>query len=229
MAESSNAALPREIPQSFFEETKDTSPPKTTITSDLYVQKRPESFIPRKAMMWYDSIVDDMLANPGTTLKATAGRLGRTPASIGYIVNSDLFKARYAQRRDRFNDELDSRLTGKLAQVAEKALDFTLEALDKKRDNVPLPLLHEISDKALSRLGYGPKGGAAVAPTVVVQNNVSASAGVQVPVSREALASARENLRTIEGIRAGLVPEASVVKDLPAPLPAAGDGEEEQE
>lgn len=206
-----------------------SSPRPTTITSDLHQQDRPNSFVPTKAMMWYDAIVDDMLANPGTSQKETAARLGRSPVTINYIVNSDLFKARYAQRKDQFNDELDARLTGKLAQVAEKALDFTLEALDKKRDNVPLPLLHEISDKALSRLGYGPKGSAAVAPTVVVQNNVSASAGVQVPVSREALASARENLRTIEGIRAGLVPEASVVANLPAPLPAAGDGEEEQE
>jgi hypothetical protein len=218
--------LPSNIPQSFFEGLEDVPIPQTTITSDLHVQKRTNSHVPTKAMLWYDAIVDDMLANPGTTLKACAARLGRTPVTIGYIVNSDLFKVRYAQRRDRFNEELNTRLTGKLAQVAEKSLDFTLEALDKKRDAVPLPLLHEISDMALSRLGYGPKGSAPASPTVIVQqNNSGPAAQVATPVSREALAEARRNLKVVEGLRAAA---SGVTEHQPAPLPAAGGEEEEQ-
>lgn len=174
------------------------APRSTTITSDLHTQNRPNSHVPSKAMLWYDSIVDDMFANPGTTIKATAARLGRSPVTIGYIVNSDLFKARYAQRRDQFNEELDTRLIGKLAKVAELSLDLSLESLEKKRTAVPLPLLHEISDKALARLGYGPKPAGPAAVAVTVNNSNTSAAQVVVPVSPAALAAARDTLRTIE-------------------------------
>jgi hypothetical protein len=173
--------------------------PQTTITDDLYQPQRPNSFVPQKAMLWYDAIVDDMLANPGTTIKATAARLGRSPVTIGYIVNSDLFRARYAQRRDQFNEALDTRLIGKLAKVAELSLDLTLESLEKKRTTVPLPLLHEVSDKALARLGYGPKQNGTPATTVVVNNSSSGSVSIPSTVSPEALQNARDMLRTIEG------------------------------
>lgn len=191
----SSSPAPR-IPSSFFEGT-DKVPARTTITEDLHKPSRPNSHSPSKAMYWYDAIIDDMFANPGTTQKATAERLGRSAVTIGYIVNSDLFKARYAQRRDQFNEDLDTRLIGKLAKVAELSLDLTMESLEKKRTAVPLPLLHEVADKALNRLGYGPKpsGGAAVAVTV---NNANGPQQVIAPVSAEALAAARSTLRTIE-------------------------------
>lgn len=203
MTQNSSALLPREIPSSFFEKLDDVTPPRTTITSDLHQPQRgPNTHSPTKAMLWYDAIIDDMFANPGTTQKATAARLGRSAVTIGYIVNSDLFKARYAQRRDQFNEELDSRLVGKLAKVAELSLDLTLESLEKKRTAVPLPLLHEVSDKALARLGYGPKQNPAASVAVTVNNANGSVAQVQTPVSAEALAEARLVLHQIETSRA---------------------------
>lgn len=238
-ANSSTAALPQTLPQSFFEGLEDVKaptprgrPPPTTITSDLHQPDRgPNTHSPSKAMLWYDSIIDDLIANPGTTLKAAASRLGRSPVTIGYIVNSDLFKARYSQRRDQFNEELDTRLIGKLAKVAELSLDLTLESLEKKRTAVPLPLLHEVSDKALARLGYGPKQGTAAQIAVNVNQN-NATAQVATPVSAEALAAARHTLKTVEQSRL-LAARQIDHQELEAPLartldcPAADGGDED--
>lgn len=168
---------PGELPASFF---ADIGPPVRS-------PRPPAGWKPMSALVWYDNIIDDILSHPGTTLKDTAKRLGRSPTTISSIVGSDLFKSRWAQRREQFNSALDGRLTHKLGAVAEEGLDITLEILKKKRDSIPLPVLNETVKNTLDRLGYGP---APAPPPVVVNNNV---------VSAEALAKARENLRTIEG------------------------------
>ena len=174
---------PTELPASFWMDAANLphrhhGPPRTTGTG---------AWKPVSSLVWYDSIIDDILANPGTTLKATAARLGRSNTTISSVVSSDLFKARWVQRREQFSQALDERLTRKLAAVAEKGLDATIEILEKKRDSIPLPVLNETVKNSLDRLGYGPSPPPA-AP-VIVNNNV---------VSAEALAAARDNLRTIE-------------------------------
>jgi hypothetical protein len=157
---------------------------------------------------WYDSIIDDILTNPGTTITDTAKRLGRSRSTISAIVSSDLFRARWAQRREQFSAALDERLTRKLATVAEKGLDATIDILEKKRDSIPLPVLNETVKNSLDRLGYGPSP--SVPAPVVVNNNV---------VSAEALAAARENLKTIEQVPRSALPDS-------AGSPAEGEGED---
>jgi hypothetical protein len=175
---------PNELPASFWMDAAELphtrrGTPRTTGTGQ---------WKPISSLVWYDSIIDDILANPGTRLKDTAARLGRAATTISSVVSSDLFKARWVQRREQFNQALDERLTRKLAAVAEKGLDAQIEILEKKRDTIPLPVLNETVKNSLDRLGYGPSPTAP--PPVVVNNNV---------VSAEALAKARENLKTIEG------------------------------
>jgi hypothetical protein len=111
-----------------------------------------------------------------------------------------LFKARYAQRRAAYNEEIQHRLTGKLVKVAEAALDHTLVALEKKKDSVPLPLLKDITSDALDRLGYGVSPRAPSGAPGIVNVNVQATGQQvqEVQVTREALASARDKLRQVE-------------------------------
>ena len=201
---------PNELPASFWMDvTALPHTPRGTPRTTGSGQWKPIS-----SLVWYDSIIDDILANPGTRLKDTAARLGRAATTISSVVSSDLFKARWAQRREQFNQALDERLTRKLATVAEKGLDATIEILEKKRDSIPLPVLNETVKNSLDRLGYGPS--APAAPPVIVNNNV---------VSAEALAAARDNLRTIET-------HAKRVSDSSSPLPdsagspAEGEGED---
>jgi len=142
-----------------------------------------------KALAWYDGIIDDILANPGTTVKDTAARLGRHPNTISAIMSSDVFRSRWEQRRQQFSMALDLHLSQKLATVAEKALDHTIEVLDKKRDSVPLPILKDLALGSLDRLGYGPKQ----QPQAAVQVNVNSGAA-----SPEALERARSKMKELE-------------------------------
>ena len=59
-------------------------------------------------MRWYDRIIDDMLTHPGTTIADCAARLGRHEDTISTIVNCDLFRARYAQWCEPFNEARNS-------------------------------------------------------------------------------------------------------------------------
>jgi hypothetical protein len=166
-------------------------------------------------MAWYDGIIDDLLSHPGTTIKDCALRLGRSYGTVSTIYNSDLFKARYRQRREAFEETLKDKLTDKLVKVAEAALDHTLTALEKKRDAIPLPLLNDIAKSSLDRLGYGPEPPRSGSPSVNV--NLTNNNATQT-VSAEGLARARAHLKTLE------------LKKNPAPLqsksPVAGQESE---
>src|SRR5215471_18897141 len=74
-------AMNAEIPGDLFKELEAVQPAKGAPHQPSVAQK------------WYDGIIDDILANPGTTVKDTAARLGRSPSTISAICNSDLFKS----------------------------------------------------------------------------------------------------------------------------------------
>jgi hypothetical protein len=169
-----------EIPADFFDGLKDAKP----------VDNVSGHLKPSAALKWYDGIIDDILANPGTTIKDTATRLGRHPGTISAIMNSDLFKSRWEQRRSQFNMALDLHLSEKLAQVAEKALEHTITQLDKKRDTIPLPILKDLALGTLDRLGYGPSRSESPSVAVNINNAVAASP--------EALERARKRMKDLE-------------------------------
>lgn len=175
---------------------------------------------PTSAMMWYDGIIDDILANPGTSIKETAARLNRAAGTLYIIVNSDLFKARYAQRRKEHSDALQQKLTAKLTGVASLALDSVKEKLEKQRDQVPLPQLVEIVTGTIDRLGYAPQRGGG--PSVVVNTNAQAVAAAP-SASPDALAKARMHLRTLELQRAS--ESGARGREGPLVLDASGGGE----
>jgi hypothetical protein len=190
-----------EIPASFFEDIGQTEPVRNTYGSEG------RNWTPAGAMKWYDGIIDDILAHPGTSLTETAHRLGRAPDTVQCIARSDMFRARWAQRRQQFEDALRDRLVAKITRTAELALDSTIEVLEKKRDTIPLPMLTEITKSTLDRLGYGPSRSESPSVQVSVNNNV---------VSAEALAAAREKLKLVEGNGVPVAPVAG-------PEPQAGE------
>ena len=206
--------LPKDIPDSFFREIDEKA-----VVHKLAHPVTGGVWQPQKAQYWYDSIIDWMFANPGGTIKQCAADLGRNPVTIGLIVRSDIFKSRYAARRARFSEELDHRLVGKLAKVAELGLDLTIEVMEKKRDSVPLPLLNDITKSAMDRLGYGPSP--AQSASVVVHNNVSAQvANVPDTVSVGALEKARGYLALLQSGASG----ASEVIEVKAIASEVGGG-----
>ena len=137
----------------------------------------------RTRMLWYfDAIIDFMIANPGASNKEIGDHVRRGPQTITYIINSDLFKARYVQRKEEYIKQHDFGLLQKNTKIAHASLDAILSTLEKKKDAIPLASLSELSKNSLEALGYGaPKPAAAVSvnvsnqPTVVLPQGVTAA------------------------------------------------------
>ena len=186
-----HAVFAEEVPSSFFEELS----PQQALPAPPALAN-----VKMRALALYDAIIDDILANPGTKIKETSVRLGKTPATIGPIMRSDTFRLRWAQRRKIFNEDQAARINGKMGAVLEQSLDNTLEALKKKGDSVPLPILRDINDSLFDALGYAPSR--QNGPSVVVQQNM---APVQA-ASADALAAARNYMKVLGEMNASSSP-----------------------
>jgi hypothetical protein len=136
-----------------------------------------------------DAIIDLLLVDPTLTQNDIAIRLERHPSTVAMIMNSDLFRARYEQRRAAQRAALTAEINTRLSRVAFQALELTEEILAKGRTAIPLPQLVDVADKTLARLGYGPK--MIANPTLVMINNQTS---VVAPVTPEQLQAARQKL-----------------------------------
>lgn len=130
----------------------------------------------------HQAIMDWIMVNPGGTYKQCAAAFGYTPQAICYIVNSDLFRTRLAERRDVVEGMIHADIPTKLAVVASTATERMMEIVEKTNDP---DLLVDVWDKSLHRLGYGASKGGNT--TIVQQNNTANFA-----VSPAELAQARE-------------------------------------
>lgn len=144
---------------------------------------------PKAFRFWYDNVIDWMLANPDGNLKQCAEAVGRHPQTIRMIVASDMFKARWAERRGELNGMYNDAILMKTSRVAIQALDALSDRLESNPRGIPAATVADIASKSMEALGFGaPKAGQAM-PTQEVH----------VHVGGDVLASARERMRTIEG------------------------------
>jgi hypothetical protein len=144
---------------------------------------------PQKFRFWYDAIIDWMIANPGGTHKDCAEALDRSPGTINMIVASDMFKARWAERRGELNTMYSEAIMLKTGKVAVQALDALSDRLEQNPRGIPAGVVADIAKQSMEALGFGaPKVGQPM-PTQEVH----------VHVGSDVLAQARERLRTIEG------------------------------
>jgi hypothetical protein len=162
---------------------------------------------------WHEAIIDDMLLYPLDTLEVRGKRLGYSGNYLSIIINTDMFRAVYEQRRNEFKHNMDNALTQKASSLALKGLDIMLETLETKRTQIPFAVLSDSVDKTLTRLGYGvPTKG----PTVQVIGN-NAQVAVLPTVTAEQLLSAREALRAVENNLAIEPPERAKRADANRP------------
>lgn len=145
---------------------------------------------------WYSAIADAMIRNPSSSLGDIAKALNKHPNTISMIINTDMFQEYLARRKDLWRKDHDFAIVSKVTRVAELALDSVAEHLEKKRDQVQLPIAVEAMTSALDRLGYGPKQQAAV--SVSVDNSSRSQTVVIQGVSASALEEARAALRLAE-------------------------------
>jgi len=167
--------------------------------------------------LWYESIGDWILANPGKHIYECADAIGRPRSTVYAITSSDAFRSYMRERRERFTSEHDAAIIHKTAQIAEKCLDLQLEKLETVREKLPLSQLLETGNSALARLGYGPKAPNGNGVTVNVGPGAGGTTQV-VQIERNVLEDARKNMRILEGKK---------IEELPAPSDRGnGRGEE---
>lgn len=106
---------------------------------------------PDKMRYRHEAIADMMLAHPAATQNEIAEKLGYTASWLSTVINSDSFKAYYEERRAEWNNELADTAHRKALEVGIKALDKTLEGLDREEID-PVTAF----DKALQRAGMAP-------------------------------------------------------------------------
>lgn len=148
----------------------------------------------RKPMRWWhDAIIDYMLTHPGAPLKELALEFKRSISHISIIINTDMFKARFEQRRQSLNQALGQSVQQKMLGALDLALEVVTEQMKTKRTQLPFKDVAAFTNSTLERLGYGSK---ATAPSVVVNNGPQ-----QVTITSSDLEEARQLLRRSEAAK----------------------------
>lgn len=148
---------------------------------------------------WYHfHMIEWMITHPNGDLGDLAKHVGKARSTISAIVRSDMFQAALRARKAELAQQNDLVLTQKLTEVAVAGLDTILGVINKKKDNLPLETLNEVTDGALKRLGYGIEQ----KPGANVQVNVAGNAQIEVPISQSDLEEARLALRQHQQTRA---------------------------
>lgn len=159
---------------------------------------------------WHDSVIDYMLANPTARLSEIAHEFKRSYNYMSIILNTDMFKARLAARRNELNAGIHASIQNKLLRTLDATLDVVHEQITTKRTQIPFRDTSAFVNSTLERLGYGVKQGGGTA----VQVNVS---GPQVRVTAQDLEEARALLRRSEAARVvDALPQPAAVLSLPA-------------
>jgi hypothetical protein len=150
---------------------------------------------PKRMAWWYWAVIDEMVANPDVTKQEIANRFNISIACLNLVTTSDLFRYHYLERRKELAAKVDEAIRDRLGEVAKKSLGYLGEVLDKKRDQMPVRDLVEISKLSLEKLGYGvpANGGVTV--------NTTGNTQVVVPVSLKDLEAARTALRATESAK----------------------------
>ena len=133
----------------------------------------------------HEAFADYMLINPGCRLKEMSSVFGYTPAWICTVINSDMFKAYFAERRQGIVVAIAEDLPSKLAAAAHLATERIMEVVEKSEDG---EMLIDAFDKILHRHGYAPNA-KGMQPAVInnTQNNTFF-------LTKNELAAAREKL-----------------------------------
>lgn len=159
---------------------------------------------------WYSSIADIMIRDPNVTQVQIAAQLNKHPNTVSMIINSDMFREYYHQRREAYREDHDHALRVRMTEVATEGLDIVLEQLKTKRTQVPLMVALKVVESSLDRLGYAPQSG----PQVVVDNRQIDARQQTVALTPSDLEAARAAMRMAEQSKTGssLIPDLAVSK-----------------
>lgn len=132
----------------------------------------------------HEAMADWLLANPTRKLGELAQHMGYSPSWVSTVMNSDMWKEYWAQRRKDYAEGIEDMIQRAQFEAVLKAWEMIPSVLaDEKTDP---RLVFDIASKTTERLfGGAPK-------TTVVEER---SQEITRPVDASVLASARETLK----------------------------------
>lgn len=169
-----------------------------TVNEDLYpsLHEMDEGFTLQKLSHRHHAIMDYMLAHPVKRQPEVAAYFKVTPAWLSTVRNSDLFKARFAERRRLMDEDQSTRIASRLADVAEDGIEALSDIIADEEQDGRLKL--DATKMALESLGFLGKGKVHGEPQ-------QAAPAIQVNVGLSVFEKARE--KAIQGSRALAAPE----------------------
>ncbi len=161
----------------------------------LLQNQKGEVFQLAKLSHRHHAIMDYMLANPVARMPEIAEHFKVSPAWLSTVRNSDLFKARFAERRKLMDEDHSNRISQKMMDLAEKGIDKLTDIIEDDEQDGRLKL--DASKMALESLGFLGKGAQAPAPTQpAVQVNIDSSSFAQ--AREKAIAGHKADPRVLE-------------------------------
>lgn len=128
----------------------------------------------------HELILTWLVLNPEKNQSECAKHFGITEAWLSVIINSDVFQARWAERKHFMADQADKMMLARARGVVDKGLERLETLVEASQD--PAFVL-QTTDKLMGRLGFGPKSSAA--PQINITQN-------QLTVDNETLTLARQ-------------------------------------
>jgi hypothetical protein len=121
----------------------------------------------------HEALADWMLVNPGGTLRDMGAHFGYSGPWLCTVINSDMFQAYFAKRRQEVGSFIAASLPKKLEAAAHIAVEKMIGVMERTEDP---DLILDGFDKIMHRYGYAPnaRGGgaqAALAQQGNIQNN----------------------------------------------------------
>lgn len=148
----------------------------------------------KKVNWWHEAIFEWMISNPEASLRQCAEAFKVTQSWLSVIINSDVFKERFADRRDEHFSNVSRNVAEQVNGLASLSLDVLEERIERERDNIGLSMVKETAEMALKASGYiGPK------PPAGREGNTYFLPG-SVQVDKQTLEDARASMKQIEGV-----------------------------
>lgn len=172
-----------------FESPKELDPNEPLLPPDNH--KRASPGYKRVAMKpWHEALSEYLILNPSATRAQAAEHFGVQPLTVILVCGSDMFKYYHAQRMKTFQNKVDqvamARLEGKVANLANEAVDLLREKIEIERTVLGIDATRETAEMALKALGFGVRaqGPAVVNNTIHVTSEDLAAARALMPGSQ---------------------------------------------
>jgi len=146
----------------------------------------------KKVSWWYEAIVTWEIANPGGKRGDLAREVNCSESHLSVISNSDAFREYREMRMIQHRQAISEGIVGKLESVTDKALEKLDGVLDHVTPTSRLTDVNDVAKMGLQALGLFKHGGGAI-------KSGPGAVTVNIGVTAEGLAEARERMRTVNG------------------------------